>query len=260
MTLSFTRTDAIAAATASLIGALVWHYGFSFWTFGLPACLFLLLVVDGIFRPGARWFLPVITRGCRDGKAIALTFDDGPDPAVTPQILDLLKSRDAKATFFVIGRHVEAHPELARRIVADGHELGNHTYAHSRMFNFWFAPQMRREIARANEVIERITRQRPRWFRPPVGLKNPQLILATRPLKLDTVLWSLHARDTMQSDPQRIAARVLGRIRAGDIVDLHDGHDLPGQHRPQIVGAVAAILDGLKQRGLRATTLSDLLG
>lgn len=260
MILSRAPQDLIALIFGATAAALVWRYGFNFWSFGLPSLCLIGFIADGIVRPSARWFLPVITHGARDSAVVALTFDDGPDPQVTPQILDLLKAHGAKATFFVIGRHVEQHPDLARRIVAEGHELGNHTDGHSRLFNFWLAPAMHREIERASERIRRIAGVTPRWFRPPVGLKNPQLILATRPLALDVVLWSLHARDTLQADSARIAARVLARIRAGDIVDLHDGHDAPGQHRPQTIIAVGHILAGLQARGLRAVTLSALRG
>lgn len=259
MTLPVTRTDVIALATAGVMIALVWRYGINAWTVVIPAGLFLLLIVDGIFRPSAQWFLPVVIRGSRAKNAVALTFDDGPDPQTTPQILDLLRQHGARATFFVIGHHVEQHPALARRILAEGHEIGNHTQGHSRWFNTRLYQAMESEIRTAQETLQRITGITPRLFRPPVGLKNPQLILATTPHQLKTVLWSVHARDTLLRDPARIATRVLRRLRAGDIVDLHDGHDRPGQHRPQTVAAVAKILDALSVRGLRAVTVSELL-
>lgn len=257
-----TRSDCLALAYALLTLGLVLIWGLQVWTVVLPSVLFLLLVLDGIFRPASPWFMPLVTHGPRSGHAVALTFDDGPDPEVTPQILDLLGKHGATATFFVIARHVEQHPELARRILAEGHDIGNHTYAHPRLFNTWLRRAMREEMARAQASIEKELNYRPQWFRPPVGLKNPHLALAANDLNLPVVMWSRHARDTLFNNPDYIAQRVLKRIRAGDIVDLHDGHDHQSSrnaHRHHTLAAVELILQGLKARGLQAVTLTELL-
>lgn len=253
------RTDGLAFVVL-VIAIVTFHFfGLSIHTALIPLGVLLAFILDGIFRPSAPWFLPVITHATRSVDAIALTFDDGPDPTTTPQILELLKQHRAKATFFVIGRHVQQHPELARRIVAEGHEIGNHTHHHARLFNTKLRAAMQQDIEMAQQAIQTITGITPQWFRPPVGLKNPQLILALEPLQLRTVLWSVHARDTLLRNPQQIAQRVLRKLRAGDIVDLHDGHDKSQIHRLHTVAAVAEILAALPARGLRAVTVSDLL-
>lgn len=253
------RTDLLALTYAGVTLSLVLLYGFSFWTVGPSSLVFLAFVLDGIFRPASPWFMPLVARGHARSHAVALTFDDGPDPEVTPKILDMLRGHKARATFFVIGRHVEQYPELARRIVAEGHELGNHTHTHPRLFNLKLTRGMESEIEHAAAIIQHVTGVRPALFRPPIGLKNPHLAIVSRRLRLRVVMWSLHARDTLFKNPRRISQRVLKHVRPGDIVDLHDGHDLPGQRRRYTARAVASILARLEWKGIKCVTVSELL-
>lgn len=123
---------AYAAATAGSVGV----FGFSLLSVGIPAAILLALFADGIARPGSSLFYPTVTHGPRTGQRVALSFDDGPDPQVTPAVLDALAQYDARATFFTIGRSLEAHPHLAQRLLAEHHELGNHSWQHSRWQNF----------------------------------------------------------------------------------------------------------------------------
>lgn len=117
---------AYAAATAGSVGV----FGFSLLSVGIPAAILLALFADGIARPGSSLFYPTVTHGPRTGQRVALSFDDGPDPQVTPAVLDALAQYDARATFFTIGRSLEAHPHLAQRLLAEHHELGNHSWQH----------------------------------------------------------------------------------------------------------------------------------
>lgn len=239
-----------------IVGALV--FGVGVYTFGLPLVLFGLLMVDGIARPASGLLLPVVVRGPRLVAQVALTFDDGPDPEVTPGVLDALAEAGARATFFVIGHKLQAHPDLAARIRAEGHELANHTFGHPRSLNLWSARAMQREIRRGAEAIGAPTPRAP-YYRPPVGLKSPALARVAKRLGLRVVMWSLHARDTGQASGDAVAARVLARVEPGDIVLLHDGHDRVGGHRPAIKQALPQILDGLRARGLKAVTVHQLL-
>ena len=247
---------AYGAATAGAVGTL----GFSALSLGLPTGLFFSLLADGIARPGSNVFYPTVTHGPRDNNRVALSFDDGPDPEVTPAVLDALAKHSARATFFAIGQSLEAHPQLARRIVLEGHELGNHSFRHSRWQNFSGAGSQAREIERGAQAIAVVTGSPAKpLFRPPIGLKSPPLARAAYQQKLTLVAWSLHSRDTRTADPERIARRVLQRIRPGDIVLLHDGHDLPGRHRPACAQATALILEGLREKALHCVTVSELL-
>lgn len=255
-----TRAQALLWSWAGLCLGLSLLWGPGWLTVGLPTLIFLILLHDGVFRPASPWLMAVVTHGPRNSGRVALSFDDGPDAQVTPQVLEVLAEHGARASFFVIARHAEAQPELTRRIVAEGHELGNHSYAHSRLLNFRGVAGMRSEIEKAMSVLREFQPQPwPPLYRPPVGLKNPPLASVVQQLGLKVVAWSLHSRDTRSRDPRRIAARVLRKLRDGDILLLHDGHDLPGGSRPATVAALQLILDGLRQRGLVAVTVSELL-
>jgi peptidoglycan-N-acetylglucosamine deacetylase len=234
--------------------------GFSPLGLGIGAALLLAPLADGIARPSSGLLYPTVSHGARRGDCVALSFDDGPDPEVTPAVLDALAQYGAHASFFVIGRSLQAHPQLARRIVAEHHELGNHSWTHSRWQSFFGLRRQLREIERGAQVIAELSGSAaPPLYRAPMGLKSPPLARAARRLGLTVVAWSLHSRDTRSSDPQRIARRVLQRIRPGDIVLMHDGHDLPGSHRPACAPALRLILRGLRERGLRSVTVSELL-
>jgi len=247
---------AFGGVTAGAIGAL----GASAWTLGIPTALYIALCADGTVRPGSRVSYPTVTRGTRNRDRVALTFDDGPDPEATPQVLDALAKHEARATFFAIGRSLEAHPELARRIVADGHELGNHSWAHSRWGSFLTSGQQVREIERGEESIAAVTGLATQpLYRPPIGLKSPPLARAAFRKRLTLVTWSLHSHDSRTADPARVSERVLHRVRPGDIVLMHDGHDLPGRHRLSGAQALPRILEGLREKGLECVTVSELL-
>jgi len=247
---------AYGAATAGAVGTV----GFSALSLGLPTGLFFALLADGIARPGSNVLYPTVTHGRRDGDRVALSFDDGPDPEVTPAVLDALARHGARATFFTIGQSLETHPRLARRIVVEGHELGNHSWRHSRWQNFFGAGEQSREIERGAQAIAAVTGSQAKpLYRPPIGLKSPPLARAASQQELTLVAWSLHSRDTRTADPERIARRVLLRIRPGDIVLMHDGHDLPGRHRPGCAQATPLILQGLREKGLHCVTVSELL-
>jgi peptidoglycan/xylan/chitin deacetylase (PgdA/CDA1 family) len=249
-------TLAYAVATAGAVGA----FGFSALTLGIPTAGFLALFADGIARPGSRILCPTVARGPRNRRRVALTFDDGPDPEVTPAVLDALAQHGARATFFNIGRSLEEHPQLARRLVAEGHELGNHSWRHSRWQNLYGADGHAREIERGEQAIAAVTGSRVRpLYRPPIGLKSPQLARVADRHQLTLVAWSLHSHDTRSTDPERVVQHVLKKIQPGDIVLMHDGHDRPGRHRTICAQAVPAILQGLREKGLECVTVSELL-
>ncbi|WP_213581874.1 polysaccharide deacetylase family protein [Paenibacillus sp. J2TS4] len=190
-------------------------------------------------------------------KVIALTFDDGPNPVQTAQILDLLKQYDARATFFVVGRRMEKFPDLARREVAEGHELANHTYSHRYFKKSTPIDQIRQEIVKNQQLITSITGQKPHLFRPPGGFYNDNVVKASRDAGYLTVLWSWHQDTKDWSSPgvNKIVRKVLDNARNGDIVLFHDHVE----RNPQTVEALKQILPELKQRGFRFVTVSELL-
>ncbi|HET7369628.1 MAG TPA: polysaccharide deacetylase family protein [Gammaproteobacteria bacterium] len=240
-------------------GVLIAIYGWAALALLVPALALVWLVTDGIARPASSVFYPTVAHGPRDGNRVALTFDDGPHPDVTPGVLDALAAADARATFFVIGRQLDAHPDIGRRMLDEGHTLANHSWRHSRLQNFYFPRRHGEEIDRCNDAIASLGGKHPIPYRPPVGLKSGELAQAAWRRGVTLVAWSLHSRDTRLASPEAIAARVLERVRGGDIVLLHDGHDLGGD-RPHCVEAVRLILAGLRDRGLECVTVPDLIG
>ena len=164
----------------------------------------VMLVI--LFHPGSRWLLDRRTEvPCAGHPCVALTFDDGPSPEITPRVLDILREKQAKATFFLVGQQVELNPELARRTSREGHAIGNHTYSHPPLFCFLSPRRLRDEIERAQDAIFRVTGVRPRHFRSPVGLRHPILKLALERAALEFVLWQLRTYDTRAADARDAA-------------------------------------------------------
>jgi peptidoglycan/xylan/chitin deacetylase (PgdA/CDA1 family) len=254
-----TRLNLVALACGAAGAGAIGAFGPSALTIGLPAALFLGLCADGIARPRSSLAYPTVTHGPRDRNRVALSFDDGPDPEVTPLVLDALAKWDTNATFFTIGAALAEHPQVGLDIVAAGHELGNHSWSHGRLQGFLDVDEQEREIERGARAITALTGEAAPLFRAPMGLKTPPLARAAYRKGLTLVAWSLHSRDSFISDPERIARRVLSRIRPGDIVVMHDGHDLPGRHRLGAARALPRILRGLREKGLQGVTVSELL-
>lgn len=222
-------------------------------TFIIAAAVLLaaVLLVRGSASVRASWYLRMRCRARGAGRRVALTFDDGPDPQRTPAMLDLLARQGVRATFFVVGARAEAHPELVRRMAAEGHVVGNHSYTHSWRFPLRSLGRTMEELRRTGEVLQRITGLRPRLFRPPFGVTNPTIARAVRRLGLDPVGWSIRSLDTMGQSPERVAARILRRLHPGAVILLHDR--CAGSER-----LVGLLVEGLRSRGLEPVTLPEL--
>lgn len=188
---------------------------------------------------------------------VTLTIDDGPDPEVTPRVLDLLDAAGAKASFFCIGKDVVHHAALAREMVARGHSIENHSQHHLTLFATLGPWQMRREIADAQESIADTVGRAPRFFRPTAGLRNPFLepILADLDLRLAT--WTRRPFDTRCGDPDEVVRRLTRGLAAGDILLMHDGNAATtAAGRPVILSALPPFLSALQAAGLHSVTLA----
>jgi peptidoglycan-N-acetylglucosamine deacetylase len=211
----------------------------------------------GAVYPGAQVFGRTL-RITGDPSKLALTFDDGPNPAVTPALLDLLGCYHARATFFLMGQHVRAFPELTREIAARGHVIGNHTDTHPNLI-FMTAKKLQGELSRCHEAIETVAGYRPRWVRPPFGFRGPVLGGVVRRLAYSGVaMWSRLVRDWRSQAPEPVIRR-LRRVSGGDIVLLHDGdHRLPEGDRHHTVAALEYWLPRWKNAGLRCVTVDEI--
>ena len=202
-------------------------------------------------------FGPSVWRGRGDRKSIALTFDDGPSPA-TAEILQLLAAHGAKATFFACGQNVTRHPESAKEVVAQGHEIGNHSYSHPH-FALRTAAFIGDEFQRAQDVIQEATGAAPTLLRPPFGVRWFGFRRMQRELGLQGVMWSIIGLD-WKLPATGIARRVLTRVRPGDIVCLHDGRGtLKDPDITQTLEAVRNILPALVETGYHFETVTELL-
>lgn len=187
----------------------------------------------------------------RDDRAIALTFDDGPSRENTPRILEVLEREDVPATFFVLGERAAKMPDLLEAIDEGGHEIGNHTWSHGSLRSMW-ASQIRDELQRTNDAVFSAIGRRPALFRPPFGRYAPSALPIVGELEMNVVLWSVDGED-WDRDPEAIASLVVGEASAGDIVLLHD-------RTSTTAAALAAIIRGLRARGFRLVTVSELTG
>lgn len=187
---------------------------------------------------------------------VALTIDDGPDPAVTPRILDLLDRHGARATFFCIGDRAAAHPDLVRAIAIRGHRVENHSQGHPLRFSTLGPRGLAREVGAAQATLAALAGSAPRFFRAPAGLRNPFLepVLARCGLELAT--WTRRGFDTRCGDAATVLARLTRNLASGDILLLHDGNAAPGPDgEPVVLAVLPRLLDALAAQGLTPVTL-----
>ena len=226
--------------------------------FAVTALLaYMGLVLAGVFQIRLRMFTDAVVRGPIDARGVALTFDDGPDPKTTPRVLRALEEANARATFFVIAKKAEEHPELVREILRRGHEVGLHSYAHDRLFALRSEARVRADLERGADVLEGLTGQRPLFFRPPIGHTNPIIARVADALDLVTVGWSVSARDGLASAvPRSIVNRVRRGLADGAIVLMHDASER-GSHVPAGVIALPEVLKAAYEQQLPVVTLGS---
>ncbi|UFS69378.1 polysaccharide deacetylase family protein [Geomonas sp. RF6] len=224
----------------------------------LPLLIFLALCIAAPFFPQFSFFLPITSKGKKDGRGVALTFDDGPDPATTPALLELLARHGAKATFFVTGVRAERYPELIRAILDGGHSIGNHSFNHSPFLMLKGSGTLRREVASAQEVLKGFG-VIPLAFRPPVGITSSRLWRVLLEQGMFCVNFSLRACDRGNRRTKGLARKLLAKVRPGDIVLLHDISPREGDV-PYLLGEFEAFLNGVNAKGLEILPLAQLIG
>jgi peptidoglycan-N-acetylglucosamine deacetylase len=191
---------------------------------------------------------------------IALTLDDGPDPVVTPAVLRILAEHGARATFFCIGERARRHPALVQACIAGGHAVENHSDRHPVTFSLLGPSALTREISQAQQTLQLLSGQTPRFFRAPAGLRSPLLDPVLQRLGLQLASWTRRGFDTVTADAERVLARLTRRLSAGDILLLHDGNAaLDRGGHPVLLTVLPQLLTVLRQRGLTPVTLRELL-
>ena len=230
------------------------------WALGGVALNHAALTAAGLW-PRSDWLGPNLRRLPAASAArgeIALTLDDGPDPEVTPAVLDLLAELGVRASFFCIAQRAQAHPALLRRIVQAGHSVQNHSHQHRHHFSLLGPRGFEREIGRAQQVLGDLCGVRPHCFRAPAGLRNPLLDPVLNRLGLHLVSWTRRGFDTRESQPARVLGRLERGLAGGDILLLHDGHaQRSASGRPVLLEVLPQLVARAGALGLRWVSLAD---
>jgi peptidoglycan-N-acetylglucosamine deacetylase len=250
---SFALHGAAAVGAALVPGA--WP-----WALGAVVANHAALSVAGLL-PRSTWLGPnwiTLPPASVARREVALTIDDGPDPEVTPRVLDLLDAAGVRATFFCIGRRARQAPALCREIVARGHGVENHGDSHSNAFSLFGPARMRADISAAQATLSDITGHAPRFFRATAGLRNPLLEPVLAGLDLQLAAWTRRPFDTVNADPERVLQRLKRNLGPGDILLMHDGHAArTPTGEPVILATLPRLLQALEQAGLQPVTLQD---
>lgn len=225
----------------------------------IPLLVFILLCAVAPFIPASSFFLPVISRGASRRQAVALTFDDGPDLLTTPELLLLLKKHRVKGTFFVNGRRAARYPGLLAEILAQGHTLANHSFNHDTLGAFKSTKTMAHEIETTQSAL-RAVGVKALAYRPPMGITTPRLRRLMKAKGMYVVNFSCRAWDGGNRWIRNLSQKILKRVRAGDIVLLHDVVPTPPSLLPYWVNEIDRIIKGIQDMGVEILPLADIIG
>ncbi len=236
-------------AELSLAGPIRWF------VLGLLLTAYLVILILGVSMLKLNFFVKAFCRGDPSAKCVALTFDDGPDPARTPNLLEVLRRHRIKVAFFSIGIKAKEYPEIVKQIDQEGHIVGNHSFKHAWWTNFLLSGALDREIRMAQEAIQAAIGKIPAYFRPPMGLTNPHLRKTLKKHGLSVVGWDVRPFDTTVSI-EKVITRVLKKIRNGSIVTLHD----TGRDPADLVRLTDELVTKIKEREYNFIELEQLTG
>jgi peptidoglycan/xylan/chitin deacetylase (PgdA/CDA1 family) len=243
----------VAGVLALLAQPSLWQ-----WVLGALAANHLLLSV-AVLWPRGSWLGANLTRLPAPAAAraeVCLTFDDGPDPVVTPKVLDLLDRYAAKASFFCIGEKAATYPQTVIEIARRGHSIENHSYSHPLTFAFYGMSALRREVESSQAVIAGITGRAPLFFRAPAGFRSPLLDPVLARCGLRYASWTRRGYDAVRGDPVSVLQRLTRGLAAGDVLVLHDStHARTSAGVPVVLAVLPALLDQLATQGLKSVTL-----
>jgi peptidoglycan-N-acetylglucosamine deacetylase len=222
---------------------------------GLLLTAYLIIFILGLSILKLNFFVKATCRGDTTAKRVTLTFDDGPDPAATPDLLEVLRRHQIKVAFFPIGTKVRNYPEMIKQIDQEGHILGNHSFRHAWWTNFLISGPLDREIRTAQEAIDAAIGKIPAYFRPPIGLTNPHLRGRLKKYGLSVLGWDVRPFDTTAST-EKVIKRVLTKIRNGSIIALHD----TGRTPADLARLTDELVTKIKEREYTFSGLEELTG
>lgn len=237
-----------------LASVLAVHYAVPVagWIYIVILFTYLMIQVYGSVILSAQFFIPVSTRGKSSMHSISLTFDDGPIAGKTDRVLDILKAHGVSAAFFCIGHRAKENPALLKRIQQEGHVLGNHSYWHGKSFDLQTTCKIGAELTLTDAVIYEHTGLKLRFFRPPYGVTNPMVASAVLQTGYKTIGWSVRSFDTMTKDCSKLLNRIIGSVKSGDIILLHDNSE-------SMIQMLPALIKAIQNLGLKIVRVDELL-
>lgn len=223
------------------------------WLYVIFVLLWIVITAIGSFQIKWNYHLQSLNHNYSTPEDwVAITFDDGPHPEYTPQVLSLLKNFEAKATFFLIGKNAETHPHLVQQLLAEGHAIGNHSFSHAPNFGFFDTKKVVSEMVRTNAILKKITGKNPKLFRPPYGVTNPNIKKAIKQTGHVSIGWSKRSFDTTRLSEETILRRITSDLKKGDIILLHDSS-------AKTVAVLERLLLTLQSRKLQSVAVDRLL-
>lgn len=227
-------------------------FNISIWAYLLPMAIGLFLFGKAAANIQSNFYLKAICHGETEKKQIALTFDDGPDLKITPQVLALLKKHNLLATFFLIGHKISGQEAIVQQIDAEGHLIGNHSFSHSVQFDFKWTHWVRKELQETEQLIFKCIGKKVRYFRPPFGVTNPNIGKAARLENYQVIGWNVRPYDAVTNDKALILKRIKDGLQPGSIILLHDV-------KPLIIEVLEELIPYLQQEGYEVIALDQLI-
>lgn len=239
------------------IGLVVWiildiSYGVPVVVYIVWVAIYLIVSTLGSCILSMQFFIPAKCSGAVNSESIAITFDDGPLPGNTKDVLRILDEHQVKAAFFCIGQRVAKHPDILNEVYQRGHLIGNHSYWHGKTFDLQFASAIEKELEETDELITETIGHTPRFFRPPYGVMNPMVANAVRRRKHIVVGWSVRSFDTVIRDPEKLFKRITRSLKGGDIILFHD-------YSASTLQILPAFIEHVKKLGLKVVRVDELL-
>ena len=250
--LNAVTTRILFCALLVLAFLLDWKYDLPFWIYPALVLPYLSVLFYGSYFIQSDFFLKSLWRGDNERKVISITFDDGPMKDFTPRLLDLLKRESIPAAFFLIGKNIKGNEPIVKRMMEEGHVIGNHSYSHTFWFSLNSSENMFNDMRTCDEEIVRVTGKEPRFFRPPYGVINPMVKGAIEKGNYDCIGWSIRTYDTNAKSAEQVLKKSLKNLSNGDIILFHDW----GQFT---IGILSDLLKEVRARGFEIVGLDELL-